>query len=206
MSGGDALPAMPMSMPTMPMTMEVTRGDTEAAISHRTLLRPPSVPVGPSVGPAIGARPETHRHHADGRGAHQRQDDTARTFHVAVPRRFKANGDHLSFGGDEASQSRCSHRIVREVAGIQPPPEKCDVKACANEPKPPRVTPPEPESDEAPDEEWLPPSPLKKLLRDDPPLPLDEEPRGGHSAPACRPDGAATPDGTGAQFSPGISA
>jgi hypothetical protein len=29
----------------------------------------------------------------------------------------------------------------------QPPPEKCDVKACANDPKPPRVTLPEPEPD-----------------------------------------------------------
>jgi hypothetical protein len=52
---------------------------------------------------------------------------------------------------------------------VQPPPEKCDVKACANEPKPPRVTPPEPELDgevpfgERPDAA----SPLKKLARDD---------------------------------------
>ena len=30
---------------------------------------------------------------------------------------------------------------------IQPPPEKCDVKACANDPKPPRVTVPEPGGD-----------------------------------------------------------
>jgi hypothetical protein len=37
----------------------------------------------------------------------------------------------------------------------QPPPEKCDVNACANEPKPPRVTWLEPESDEVPDDEWL---------------------------------------------------
>jgi hypothetical protein len=29
----------------------------------------------------------------------------------------------------------------------QPPPEKCDVKACANEPKPPRVTLPELDGD-----------------------------------------------------------
>ena len=34
----------------------------------------------------------------------------------------------------------------------QPPPEKCDVKACANDPKPPRVTLPELELDgDAPD-------------------------------------------------------
>jgi hypothetical protein len=36
----------------------------------------------------------------------------------------------------------------------QPPPEKCDVKACANDPKPPRVTLPEPELDgEVPDDD-----------------------------------------------------
>jgi hypothetical protein len=42
----------------------------------------------------------------------------------------------------------------------QPPTEKCEVKACANEPKPPRVTPPDPESDGVPDGEWLEESPL----------------------------------------------
>jgi len=93
----------------------------------------------------------------------------------------------------------------------QPPPEKCDVNACANEPNPPRVTPLELESDDVPDEEWLDESPLKKLLRDDDPpdepwLLLDEDPRGGHSAPVCSPDGAAIPGRLGSQFSLGISA
>ena len=93
----------------------------------------------------------------------------------------------------------------------QPPPEKCDVNACANEPKPPRVTPPEPESDDVPDDEWLDESPLKKLLRDDDPpdepwLLLDDDPRGGHSAPACGPAGAAIPGRFGSQLSLGISA
>lgn len=37
----------------------------------------------------------------------------------------------------------------------QPPPEKCEENACAYDPNPPRVTPPEPESDEVPDDEWL---------------------------------------------------
>jgi hypothetical protein len=85
------------------------------------------------------------------------------------------------------------------------------VNACANEPNPPRVTPLELESDDVPDEEWLDESPLKKLLRDDDPpdepwLLLDEDPRGGHSAPVCSPDGAAIPGRFGSQFSPGISA
>jgi hypothetical protein len=79
------------------------------------------------------------------------------------------------------------HRIVRPTPVHQPPPEKCDVNARANDPKPPRVTPPEVESDEVPgaerlDEESL----LDKPLRDgDPPelpRPLDEDPRGAHSA------------------------
>ena len=40
------------------------------------------------------------------------------------------------------------------------------MKACANEPKPPRVTPPEPESDDVPAAAWLEAeSLLKKLLR-----------------------------------------
>jgi hypothetical protein len=45
----------------------------------------------------------------------------------------------------------------------QPPPEK----PWPNEPKPPRLTLWEPESDDVPDEEWLEESPLKKLDRDD---------------------------------------
>ena len=111
------------------------------------------------------------------------------------------------------SRSQPFHRIVRDAGRLvsyQPPPEKCDVNACANEPNPPRVTPLELESDDVPDEEWLDESPLKKLLRDDDPPDepwlLDEDPRGGHSAPACSPDGAAIPGRFGSQFSLGISA
>ena len=95
---------------------------------------------------------------------------------------------------------------------FQPPPEKCAVNARAKEPNPPRVTPLEPESAEAPEDERLDEvSPLKKLLRDhDPPQPpwppLEEDPRGGQSVPACGNDGAAIPAPFGSQFSPGISA
>jgi hypothetical protein len=42
----------------------------------------------------------------------------------------------------------------------QPPTEKCEVKACANEPKPPRLTPPDPESGGVPDAEGLEEAPL----------------------------------------------
>jgi hypothetical protein len=38
---------------------------------------------------------------------------------------------------------------------LQLPPEKCAENACANEPNPPRVTLPEPASDEAPDDDEL---------------------------------------------------
>lgn len=49
----------------------------------------------------------------------------------------------------------------------QPPPEKCAEKARANEPKPPRVTPPEPASEVADDDRLEELSLLKKLWRDD---------------------------------------
>ena len=103
----------------------------------------------------------------------------------------------------EASKSRW---FSRDRAEGQPPPEN----ACANEPKPPRVTPPEPESDDdVPDGECFDEeSPLKKLLREAyPPLeepwpPLGEDPRDAHSAL----EDAAIPGWLAPQFSPGISA
>ena len=99
----------------------------------------------------------------------------------------------------------------------QPPPEKCAEKACANEPKPPRLTPDEPAS-ELPDDERLDAlSLLKKLERDDddPPQPCppyQEDPRGaqlataGDVAGAVGAAGAATPGAAGWQFSRGMNA
>jgi hypothetical protein len=84
----------------------------------------------------------------------------------------------------------------------QPPPEK----PWAKEPKPPRVTPPEPESDEVPDDEWLEESLLKKLDRDDhrePPLPPDELRLLLHAVLVCA--GVAVPGGGESQFCRGIS-
>jgi hypothetical protein len=103
-------------------------------------------------------------------------------------------------------------RISRQRAGKCQPPEKCAANECANEPKPPRVTPLDPESDDVADDEWLDEeSPLKKLLReDDPPPPAPEppedEPRGLQSVFACGSAGAAIPGDVGWQLSPGISA
>ena len=79
-------------------------------------------------------------------------------------------------------------------------------KECANDPKPPRCTlpeldsePPEPEwlAEESPEEEV----PEKKLLREElPPEPPDEDPRGWHSVDAAIPGGVCW------QVSPGVSA
>src|SRR5580704_5227323 len=92
-------------------------------------------------------------------------------------------------------------KIGRRWNKNQPPPEKWAVKARANAPNPPRVTPP---SEAAP--ELIAGSPPKKLLGDqyppDPPWTPDEDPRGGHSSP----DGAAIPGWLGSQFPRGISA
>jgi hypothetical protein len=102
------------------------------------------------------------------------------------------------------------HAIVHRSQVRQPPPEKCAANECANEPKPPRVTPLEPESDAVADDEWLDEeSPLKKLLREEyPPLPPppDDDPRGLQSVFACGNAGAAIPGDVGWQFSRGISA
>jgi hypothetical protein len=99
------------------------------------------------------------------------------------------------------------------IVVCQLPIEKCPAKACANEPKPPRVTPLEPDSDEVPDEAWLDEeeSLLKKLVRDqplpEPPWPPDDvEPRWVQLVPDCAVAGAAMAGEEGWQFSRGISA
>src|SRR5438874_1439771 len=96
-------------------------------------------------------------------------------------------------------QSSRSGQTMRCMS--QPPLEKPWPK----EPKPPRVTPPEPESDDAPDDEWVAESLLKKLDRDDhrePPLAPDELPLPLHAVLVCA---GAVPGGGGSQFCRGIS-
>lgn len=80
--------------------------------------------------------------------------------------------------------------------------------ACANEPKPPRLTE-ELEDDEELLDDELPDEESKKLLRDERlllPLPPDDELREVQSAPGCGVTGAVTPGGGGWQFWRGISA
>lgn len=88
--------------------------------------------------------------------------------------------------------------------------EKCAEKARANEPKPPRVTPPDPESGVPPEDAWpVPVSLLKKLERDDqyPPWPPPEDdPCGPQSVACCATAGAAVPGDGGWQLPRGISA
>src|ERR1700690_2167107 len=118
----------------------------------------------------------------------------------------------MRLGTGQAKAECLTGSCGESIARPQPPPEKCAANARANPPNPPRVTSPEPDSPEVPeDERFDVASPPKKLLRDhDPPEPpwppLEEDPRGGHSAPGCGNDGAAIPAPFGSQFSRGISA
>jgi hypothetical protein len=89
--------------------------------------------------------------------------------------------------------------------------EKCAEKARANEPKPPRVMPPDAESGVPPDDAWLDPelSLLKKFERDDqyPPWPPPEpDPVRLLSFAGCVTAGAAMPCDAGWQLPRGISA
>jgi hypothetical protein len=101
-------------------------------------------------------------------------------------------------------------KYVTASCGVRPYPPKCEANACANEPKPPRVTPPEPEA--VPDEELDTESPPKKLVRRDHELPdppdplLDEYPRAEQLVAVCGDDGAAIPGAAGSQLLRGISA
>jgi hypothetical protein len=109
-------------------------------------------------------------------------------------------------------QGGCFTATCGAIGVCQLPMEKCPEKARANEPNPPRVTSPEPESEDVPDEAWLDEeeSLLKKLLRDEPPpeppWPPDEEPRWEQSAPACGIAGADIAGDEGWQLWRGISA
>src|SRR6266700_8003922 len=69
---------------------------------------------------------------------------------VLLPRRASF---HWRYALKQAKAHRFTATCDAEYSS-HPPPEKCEVKVCANEPKPPRVTPLEPESDDVADTEW----------------------------------------------------
>ena len=88
--------------------------------------------------------------------------------------------------------------------------EKCAENARANEPKPPRVTPLDPESGVPPEDAWLVPlSLLKNPEREDqdPPWPPpDPDPVRLQSGAGCVTAGEAMPGDAGWQLPRGISA
>ena len=95
------------------------------------------------------------------------------------------------------------------VRSPQPPNEKCAEKARANPPKPPRLTPLDPESGAPPDDAWLVPVSLeKKFERHEPPVacpPLHDDVR-LQSPGCCVTAGAAMPGEGGWQLPRGINA
>jgi hypothetical protein len=140
-----------MTSVAMTMTLRAKSAAAETAVTNAAILRPSSIRSRPAIRTAIARPDKTHRHDADGGRTHQRQHHASRTFHGTTCVAQKRPGGFRHAAPCEASESGSFHGIVRRNS-CQPPPEKCEVKACANEPKPPRVTPPEPELDgEVPD-------------------------------------------------------
>jgi hypothetical protein len=207
-----------MSM-AMTVPAEPVRPVAEAAIGHALASHDrTSVQAGRHLTKkfrtAVTSFHKSHRYDADGPTPYYGQDDAAGAFHVGGLGADSMLDCHLGMraGAGQAKAKYLTGSCGANTGCPQPPPEKCAAKACANPPKPPRVTPLEPGSAEVPDDERLDEaSPLKKLLWDDDPTepprpPLEEDPRGGHSAPDCGNDGAAIPAPFGSQVSPGNSA
>jgi hypothetical protein len=210
---------MPMAMP---MTVAVPAGPVwplaEAAIGHALASHDrTSVQAGRYLTKksrtAVTLFHKSHRYDADGPTPDQGQDDAAGAFHVGGLGADSMLDRHLGMraGAGQAKAKYLTGSCGATTGCPQPPPEKCAAKACANPPKPPRVTPLEPGSAEVPDDERLDEASPKKLLRDDDPPepprpPLEEDPRGEHSAPDCGNDGAAIPAPFGSHVSPGNSA
>src|ERR1700749_3694435 len=160
-------------------------------------------------GTAIGAWSKPHRDRADGRCPHHRQDNATRAFHGVASVCRGVIGRIHSGMCEVIRQEKvgCFKASCGVIVVCQLPIEKCPAKAGANEPKPPRVTPPEPDSEEVPDEAWLDEeeSRLKKLVRDqplpEPPWPPDDvEPRWVQLVLDCAVAGAAIPGEEGWAF------
>jgi hypothetical protein len=195
----------------MPVPVKSMRCAAEAAIGRAAIRLAVQSRHCRKPGTAVASPHQTHRHGAGGRSTHHGQNDTARAFHVAASVfegliRTAGSLHHFKPTRQAKADRFTGSCGTKPVA--QPPTEKCDAKARANEPNPPRVTLPEAESDEVADgERFDEESPPKKLLRDDhppdQPRPLPD-PLGGHSALGCKSD--AIPGRLGPQFWLGISA
>ena len=85
----DQVLASAMPMPTMampvPVSVESMQAATKTAIGRGATFDEPSIRAARSIGnaprTAVYPRHKTHRYRANGRGTHDGQDDTARTFH-----------------------------------------------------------------------------------------------------------------------------
>src|ERR1700709_2139132 len=126
--------AVHMAIPVEAMRRAAESAVAGAADFYRAAIRVADHDRDPS-GAAIAAPHETHRYRADGRGAHHRQNNPARSFHGALPamRDIDHSGMRVWFRQVKLRQANLNF-------GPQPPPEKCDANARANPPKPPRVT------------------------------------------------------------------
>ena len=116
----------------MSVTVDAMRGDAEAAIGRTAIGLAVRSGHGIESGTAIPARPEAHRHRADSGTSHQCQDDASRAFHDAV-RSWLARAVILA-----PLCGKLKPALHGEVG--QPPKEKCEENAWAEEPKPPRLT------------------------------------------------------------------
>jgi hypothetical protein len=134
---------------SMTMTLRAESAAAKTAIADAAIFRPSPVRSRPGLRAAIVAPHETHRYRTDGGAAHQRQYNAARTFHGTPLDPSCGNAAIETLPPQGRKRNASAHCIVRRRKH-QPPPEKCELKACAKPPKPARATLPEPEG-EAPE-------------------------------------------------------
>lgn len=138
----------------MPMAMEMLKAAAKAARGCAAKRHAIGTRSGSEPGAAVdrSCRQRT-RDRAEGGAPHQGQHDTARAFHDVSFAEAANVADGRAIRQGEGGDFTAS------CGGFQLRPEK--PKACANAPKPPRLTPPD---SVAPDDEpWLDESPPKKL-------------------------------------------
>jgi hypothetical protein len=131
------------------MAVQPVRRATEAAIGWAAVKPAIRTRDRRATRPAILPRRQAHRYRADRGASHQCQHHTTRAFHGCDPvlRLFGETSVSITCGSGSKRKP-----IPFTASCWDQPPEK--PKACAKEPKPPRCTPCEPESD-VPEDEWL---------------------------------------------------